>query len=109
MDVLKFGAGVSAADITVSASGYDVVFAHANGTDKITVKGWLSSTLDRYQLERVEFVDGTVWTSALISSRVLNFQGTEGDDIVNRSGSPLGQKLYGYAGNDTLNSGGGAD
>ncbi|WP_221034984.1 calcium-binding protein, partial [Pseudomonas syringae group genomosp. 3] len=80
-----------------------------NGTDKITVKGWLSSTLDRYQLERVEFVDGTVWTSALISSRVLDFQGTEGDDIVNRSGSPLGQKLYGYAGNDTLNSGGGAD
>uniref|UniRef100_UPI003204B6F2 calcium-binding protein n=3 Tax=Pseudomonas syringae TaxID=317 RepID=UPI003204B6F2 len=94
VDVLKFGTGISAADITVTASGSDVVFAHANGTDKITVKGWLSSALDRYQLERVEFADGTVWTSALISSQLLEFQGTEGHDVLNRSSIPLSQKLY---------------
>ncbi|MCK9739925.1 hypothetical protein LT707_25530, partial [Pseudomonas syringae pv. syringae] len=39
----------------------------------------------------------------------LEYQGSEGDDVMNRSTVPVAQKLYGNGGNDTLSSGNGND
>ncbi|MFJ4453913.1 calcium-binding protein, partial [Pseudomonas sp. NPDC089392] len=67
-DVLKFGPGIAASDILVSKNGMDLVLAHRNGVDRVTVQNWfLQTTIQdnaQYQVERIEFADGTVWTSA---------------------------------------------
>jgi Ca2+-binding RTX toxin-like protein len=61
-DRIVFGAGVAAVDIAVSRVGNDLVLSHRNGSDRVTVKNWFSSAA--YQIETVEFADGTVWQAA---------------------------------------------
>ncbi|WP_454566158.1 calcium-binding protein, partial [Pseudomonas sp. AIG] len=61
-DVLSFGAGISAADMSVSRSGNSLILSHANGQDSVTISNWFAENSGRYQLERVEFADGTLWT-----------------------------------------------
>ncbi|MFJ4371708.1 calcium-binding protein [Pseudomonas japonica] len=108
VDVLRFGAGISASDITISRSGDHVILAHSNGQDQVTIRDWFSASDDRYKLERIEFSDGTLWTSATVSAPLLVATGSAGDDVL--SGPSTGnQSLSGLAGNDTLNSGSGND
>lgn len=117
-DVLRFGEGISAADLTVSRAGTSLIIAHSNGTDSITINNWFN-TANNYQVERFEFADGSVWLSADVTAQGLVVQGTsagetlngldgfkntlygnEGDDILNgKSGNDL---LFGGAGNDDL-------
>ena len=56
------------------------VLSHTNGTDKVTVKGWYSSA--NYQVERVEFADGTAWDSATLTAQGLVVVGTAGADTL---------------------------
>ncbi|MFJ4453914.1 cadherin-like domain-containing protein [Pseudomonas sp. NPDC089392] len=71
-DVLKFGPGIAASDILVSKNGMDLVLAHHNGVDRVTVQNWfLPPPIEnntQYQVERIEFTDGTVWTAASIGN-----------------------------------------
>ena len=128
VDVLRFGAGISAADISVSRSGLDLVLSHANGTDKVTVRSWFnnSPTTTNLQIERVEFADGTSWSAASLTAALLTMTGTaaadtltgvatmsntiiggEGNDTL--TGGGLTDTLLGGEGNDTLDGGDGAD
>ncbi|MCL4759576.1 MAG: hypothetical protein KJZ96_14675, partial [Rhodocyclaceae bacterium] len=58
-----------------------------------------------YQLDRIEFGDGTVWDAAEIAQRVQG--GTDGDDLLYAPDG--GATLDGGAGNDTLIGGAGDD
>ncbi|WP_277588252.1 calcium-binding protein [Pseudomonas chlororaphis] len=109
VDVLRFGAGILAADITASRSGINLVLNHANGQDKITLTNWFAESTGRYQLERIEFADGTVWTSAALSAQLLQFTGGAGDDVLTGVSVAFNQVFSGGGGNDTLTAGSGAD
>ncbi len=122
-DVLAFGAGIAASDITVCRVGNDLVFRHANGTDAMRVKDQFSGTtwLPNSQVEKVVFADGTEWSMATLQAAGVTTQGGaadetlggytgkdimrggDGNDTLNGDGSD--DELYGDAGNDTLNGG----
>jgi len=100
-DALKFGPGITQADVTISRDGEDLLLSHQNGVDKVTVRGWYDSS--ELQLERVEFSDDTSWDGDYVTTTGLNVTGTEGDDIL--SGVKwFTNILNGGAGNDQLNS-----
>ncbi len=98
-DILQFGEGINPSDITMERSGNDLVFKHVNGTDQVTVENWYAH--DTYQLEQVEFGDGTVWSGADVTQWGLVVYGTVGDDVLDGLES-YGDTLYGLEGNDTI-------
>jgi Ca2+-binding RTX toxin-like protein len=105
-DTIRFGAGIAAADVAVSRSGVDLVFAVAGGNDRVTVRNWEYGAL--YRIEQVAFADGTVWDAAALRElTAVPVTGTEGDDIL--SGGGEDNLLDGGSGNDTLHGGGGRD
>jgi Ca2+-binding RTX toxin-like protein len=110
-DVLRFGAGIGTGDIKLSASstGKDLIIAHANGTDKVTVMNFFVAGLGGkdYTIEQVQFADGTMWTAKDISASVLGVTGTAGNDTL--VGGVLNDTLNGGAGNDILTGGKGND
>jgi len=78
-------------------SGSDLVLSHKNGTDQITIKNWYIGG-GVYQVERLEFADGTVKTPTDYTTPNFIKQGTEGKD-----------NLIGEAGKDFLDAGAGDD
>ncbi|MEN5036762.1 calcium-binding protein [Pseudomonas sp. TWI929] len=120
-DVLKFGPGIAAGDIEVIKNGMDLVLAHRNGVDRVTVQNWFlqPSFQDntQYQVERIEFADGTVWTSAQITAPFQTQTGTAGADTLiglagyadTLSGLDGDDVLSGLGGDDLLDGGLGAD
>jgi Ca2+-binding RTX toxin-like protein len=74
-DTLRFGAGITADDIIISRASNlnenrsdDLLFSHKNGTDKVIFSNWYSSEIN--QLNRVEFIDGTVWEGDFLKNRI---------------------------------------
>ncbi|WP_426107449.1 calcium-binding protein, partial [Pseudomonas sp. TWR1-1-3] len=108
-DVVKFGVGILASDLTISRAGTQLVLSHQNGLDSITIDRWFDTADGRYKIERFEFADGTVWTSASITTPLLELLGGDGDDILTGLTSSLSQIIRGGAGNDVLTSGSGKD
>ncbi len=106
MDVLRFGSDILPGDIRVERSGYDLVFRHVNGTDRVTVQNWYGSIYS--QLERIEFANGTVWNGADLNIQGLMVIGTEGNDAL-KGTDTYGDTLYGLGGDDVLDGGGGWD
>jgi Ca2+-binding RTX toxin-like protein len=121
-NVIRFGAGVLPADVTVRIDGSmgaeRLVLSYSAGADSITVDGFhpqFSNPADSsYRITRVEFADGTVWTPATIVA--LSRAGTQGDDlIVGDSGDNTldgrggKDRLEGRDGKDTLFGGDGDD
>jgi Ca2+-binding RTX toxin-like protein len=104
-DKLEFGAGIASSDISAQRSGNDMVFSHANGADKVTVKDWFANTYN--QIETVEFAGGTVWNAADLTAAALIVTGTAGDDVM--TGTVMNDTLRGMAGNDTISAGAGVN
>jgi Ca2+-binding RTX toxin-like protein len=108
-DVLKFGSGINPADITVARNGLNLEFRHANGSDKVIVSNWFSSSDTRYyKLERVDFADDTQWAQAQLTEIGLTVNGTAGTDTLNGTDT-YSDVLNGLAGDDALNGGEGND
>ncbi len=113
-DVLRFKAGIVPGDITLSRSANHLWVSHTNG-DKITVNNvFISDGAGGYQIDAIEFNDGTLWDINQIKTLVQqpteavdNLYGYATDDTL--SGAAGGDTLYGYAGTDTLNGDAGAD
>lgn len=109
VDVLRFGAGIAASDIRVVRNGVNLELQHANGSDKVIVANWFATGSSAYyQVERVEFADGSVWLKDQVSAMGLDAQGSEGNDVY--QGSDIwGDTYRGLGGNDTINGNGGND
>ncbi|EEP0993008.1 calcium-binding protein, partial [Salmonella enterica] len=104
-NTLKFGAGITADQVTVRCSGSDnLLLTLAGSTDRILVERFFSG--DNWNpLQVVEFADGTRWTMADLVARAQ--QGTDGADTL--TGTSGDDELYGLAGNDVLNGQAGND
>ncbi|MDO8742744.1 MAG: putative Ig domain-containing protein [bacterium] len=108
VDTIRFGAGIVASDITFALSGSDLVLS-TNGTgDQLTIQGWGDGP--DFQIERMEFADGTAWDAADLQAQVLaiTIMGTEGDDYL-QGWSGESATLLGLGGNDTLSGGSAGD
>ncbi|MBI5329538.1 MAG: putative Ig domain-containing protein, partial [Betaproteobacteria bacterium] len=99
-DRLEFGGGIQPGDVSVLASGNDLVLNLSNGRGGITITGFLAPETDYYgyPIGEVAFEGGAVWSSYDLANFARNFQGTSASDI-----------LTGTAGNDTLTGGPGQD
>lgn len=120
-DVIRFGDGIVAEDVTFERSGADLVM-NLNGPptgsgqapDRLTLRNW--GLGDEYRIERVEFAPavaggaGTVWDAATMQSRAFELfpAATEGDDVI-QGWAGQDVALQGLGGNDTLTGGAGSD
>ena len=68
-DALRFGAGISAGDVTAFRHGDSLVLALAGGAESVTLEDWFSSYSSK-RVEQVQFADGTVWGESEIRARL---------------------------------------
>jgi Ca2+-binding RTX toxin-like protein len=120
-DLLKLGAGLSAAAAVVGRVGDSLNLSWAGG-DSVSISNYFGWS-GRERVETIRFVDGTEWTVTDIAKRqagtsgnddftgifdVANeMQGLAGNDTL--VGGSLGDTLDGGTGNDTLDGGAGND
>lgn len=90
IDILRFGAGVLPADITIVRSGMDVVLninphsafdtsgGSGQATDQLILKNWGGSR--SACINRIEFADGTVWHAAYLQSQIPGVVGSRAGD-----------------------------
>jgi VCBS repeat-containing protein len=117
-DILKFGPGITMADVDVTRVNDDLVLKLAVGNDSMTVTGFFThGYVDSPAV--VYFADGSKWDRAAIDRKLIDSadevwatggmgaDGGLGNDYVN--GSAGADVLYGDAGNDTLAGAGGID
>ncbi|MCQ2990675.1 hypothetical protein NLO72_15745 [Pseudomonas tremae] len=112
IDTIKVAADIAPADVTVSRDGNYLYLSIKGTTDKMSVT--LFNNIN-YQVERVEFADGTVWgvdtlkamTRGVASDAADTLYGDVGADVLD--GLNGNDKLYGEEGDDLLSGGGGND
>jgi hypothetical protein len=109
-DKIVFGAGITAADVSVARSGSAYIISitdpnNAEATDQITLRHAFGNEV--YQIEQYEFEDGTVWSADDVQAMSLIVNGTEGVDTL--TGSAYDDVISGYGGDDTLVGNAGSD
>ncbi|WP_444907688.1 calcium-binding protein [Microbulbifer sp. SSSA008] len=80
-DSIRFGTGISQADLKFERHGNDMLIAHSNGSDSIRVTDWFSGLTDHHKINEIIFDDGSTLDLAQIESRVITY-GTSGDDTL---------------------------
>lgn len=116
IDTLRFDSGINPQDVTVTSDyNYGLILSLSNG-DSITIQDWFRESSDvSYLIDRVEFSDGTAWTSEQLTD--LSQIPTDGNDAIRGfadeaddfSGGLGNDSLYGNKGNDLLNGDEGDD
>nr|WP_260406828.1 calcium-binding protein [Pseudomonas cichorii] len=112
VDTIKVAADIAPADVILNRDGNYLHLSIKGTTDKMSITFFNSIN---YQVERVEFADGTVWdvdtlkamTRGVASDAADTLYGDVGADVLD--GLNGDDKLYGDAGNDQLNGGAGND
>lgn len=69
-DKLVFGAGIAAADVSVSRE-YSSLVLTLSETESITIVDWFGGT-PFTKIERIEFADGTAWTAAQVEHGLVD-------------------------------------
>jgi len=108
IDTILLDNSVLPADVRLQATvGSGLRLTITGTTDQLLVESYFVDPL--YQIERIQFADGTIWDSAAIASRVegLTLVGTEEDDML--FGISLNDTLSGLGGSDILSGQGGND
>ncbi|WUR14695.1 calcium-binding protein [[Empedobacter] haloabium] len=106
VDVVRLGAGIAAADVTLKRDG-DALVLSINGTaDTLRVGSYFYNDASYgYQVEEIRFADGTTWDLATVKARV-QAAGTDSDTLY---GYATADNLAGLAGDDTVSGKGGND
>ncbi|WP_019740371.1 calcium-binding protein, partial [Pseudomonas savastanoi] len=107
--------GLGAADISVSRDGSDLVIRVNGTTDSLrVVYHFAGDATSGYQIDRIQFADGSAWDQEAIKSQVLQgsdadqyLAGYATDDLID--GGAGDDTIVGGAGNDKLAGGAGAD
>lgn len=105
MDRLLFGAGISASDVRASQLFGDLVLTVQSTGETVQIYSFFYG--NEYELEQVQFEDGTTWTSQDLKDLINQGLATNGDDIL--YGDANNNDISGLAGNDTLYGRAGAD
>ncbi|WP_327194214.1 calcium-binding protein, partial [Pseudomonas syringae] len=106
---------LNAADVSVSRDSYDLVIRINGTTDTLrVVYHFLSDATAGYQIDRIQFADGSAWDLDAIKTQVLqgndadqSLAGYATDDLINAGAGD--DTVSGGAGNDSLAGGSGAD
>lgn len=132
LDTILLTSGLVATEMKLSRANDDLVVRINDTDDTLTVRYWFLSDSAEWQVESIQFADGSTWGVSEIKERVLEgtpyedkligystgdgIQGMGGDDILyGRSGDDVlvggggDDSLMGEEGNDTLNGGDGKD
>ena len=113
-DILKLGAGISAADISFLRYGKNVDLIVGTNGDRITLTGQddyiytgVFGTLSSYRIEEIHFDNGEVWTWHDLNQRVIAAATTSGNDTT--LGTSTDDVFAASAGDDILDGGDGND
>jgi Ca2+-binding RTX toxin-like protein len=98
-DRIMLGAGITDADIQIGNDGMNLIIDFINSTDRITVENWYVVNT-AYQMEYLEFDDGTIWDKATLHNYGRAQYGTDSSDLL--EGNYLYNSLNGFAGDDIL-------
>ncbi len=111
-DTIRFGAGISPANLLVWRDAQGYYFEVLGTTDRISIPDWYAGSA--YRIERVEFVDGSFWDAATLNSKTTTaseyadfYWGTTGANTYNGLGG--NDRIFGFDGNDNLTGGAGDD
>jgi Ca2+-binding RTX toxin-like protein len=107
--------GLNASDVSLARDGYDLIIRINGSTDTFRVMyHFMSDATAGYQIDRIQFADGSYWNQSDIGTRVLqgteldeSLSGTSGNDVIDAGAGD--DTVNGGAGNDTLNGGVGSD
>ena len=101
LDTIRFGAGITAGDITFARSGQDLILGINGTSDQVRIQNWGHE--NAYRIEQIEFTGGTVWDAGYVKSRIeaVPLVGMEGNDSL-QAWSGVNDTLQGLGGNDTL-------
>ncbi|OQW37750.1 MAG: hypothetical protein A4E20_17585 [Nitrospira sp. SG-bin2] len=106
LDRIAMAVGVSPSDVVATRDHNDLVLRLNGGADQLTVSMYFFGPV--FQVERVEFADGTVWDRAAIEDLVTPvITGTAGPDLL--IGENGNERLFGLEGADQLTGLGGND
>jgi len=106
LDRIAMAVGVSPSDVVATRDHNDLVLRLNGGVDQLTVSLYFLNPV--FQVERVEFADGTVWDRAAIEDLVTPvITGTAGPDLL--FGENGNERLFGLEGADQLTGLGGDD
>jgi Ca2+-binding RTX toxin-like protein len=103
--ILKIGEGVDPSKIEITRVNNDIIFIISETGERLTVKNWYAA--DYYQLTKIEFGEGTVWTRSDINAMMPVLHGTNDGETIN--GYSTSDVIHGYDGDDIIDSGGGHD
>ncbi|WP_415755590.1 calcium-binding protein [Pseudomonas leptonychotis] len=99
LDRILLATGVTPQDVTLRRSGGDLVLRLNNGQDSIRVQTFFHQDgAGGYQIDRIDFADGTQWGVATIKQMVL--QSTDGADQL--TGYAMGDVIDGGIGDDRI-------
>lgn len=102
-DKLVFLEGIVPSDVSASRAGNDLKLTVNSTGEVITFNYFFNNTA--YEIDAVEFADGTVWDNAQM--KALTLVATSGNDSI--TGFDSDDAISGLAGNDSINGGNGDD
>ncbi|MEY8250886.1 MAG: calcium-binding protein, partial [Colwellia sp.] len=102
-DVLRFLEGVEPSDVITTRSNFNLLLTLQSTGEIVTIQKYFESS--DYQLNIIEFTDGTTWDVDFVKAQVLI--PTEGDDYI--VGYAENEALSGLGGNDVILGSGGDD
>src|SRR3989454_1456274 len=118
-DTVQMGDDVVPDDVTVARTGDNLVLGIVGTTDQFSAQLFFRGPAfqtDAYQIEQVQFTDGTTWDTAALLDHLFVITGTDQDDFLGGTAGDnfmqgLGgnDQLFGGDGNDTLDGGPGND
>ena len=108
-DVIRFGQGIGSEELDIyRTDNLDLMISVRGQTDSVRVVDWyFGGGAGRYQIEAIEFADGTRWESADIASHMTVTPGTDQSETV--YGTDRDDVLDGLGGFDVLLGGAGND
>ncbi len=103
---IVFGNGITAADLSATRVGNDMVLNIGSNGDAITITNWFQLDGSK-RIDTAVFADGTRWNADNFRHLLTTVTGTAGDDTID--GWQGDDVLIGGDGNDTLAANGGND
>lgn len=91
--------GINPGDVRFDQSGYSLLIVLKDSGEYVNLQNFYLG--NRFQINTVQFADGTVWDRATILAKEANVYGSSGSDTIEgRSNGP--SAIYGYDGNDNI-------
>ncbi|MEW6600510.1 MAG: calcium-binding protein, partial [Nitrospirota bacterium] len=109
VDTVEFEEGITRADVDFIAEGNNLRVRIKDTGDSLLIQNWfyVSSGSYNYRVEQFRFEDGSIVTDSDIEAEGFKVYGTAGNETLN--GTDYTDFMYGLDGNDTLNGGAGDD